>query len=247
MKTSLFLGTALSALLVSGFASAATHNYVASEMTGDKEKPTAVNTANSGEARFTYDDVAGTLCGHITLTPSTFQATAAHIHAGDDNSTGDPYIIFEDSQVKGDVGNTTSGTKRVLSINMKITADQGSKLTGENYVNVHSTAHPDGEIRDQLIADGDTAAGPETCDEVGGADGGTDGGGTVSSSSSSGSSGTTSSSGTTTTSPDGGAAATTDDTSSGCNTSGSSQAPTYAAVLGLGLVVAAASRKRKKS
>lgn len=227
MKTSLFLGTALAAVLVTGMASAAKTTYIAADMTGAKEKPAAVNSAVTGEARMTFDDETKKLCGRITITPKTFVATASHIHEGDANTAGKPVIVFD-------------GFTGELKINKTLTDDEVKALEGKDlYVNVHSETNAGGEVRDQLVEDGDQE--PEECE----GDTPGDAGATSSSSSSSGS--TTTPKGDAGTSGTSATPASTDD-GGGCNTSGSSNTGTGLAIAaGLGLALAVASRKRKKA
>lgn len=237
MKTSLFLTTAIAGLLFTGVAAAADpitfviqKDAEGGELTGDNELPDKVNSANSGTAKLTFYPDKKQLCGTVEFQPAGFKYTAVHIHEGDDKTpSGEAYI-----NLAADPGEGT------IHVNVKDLIDsQITKLTtGENYVNVHSTDHTGGEMRGQLVKD-ETAT-PEVCEEE---DAGTGTGTGTSSSSGS----TTSSSGSSGT--DAGTAATpasTDD-GGGCNTSGSNGGNALALLAGLGVVVAAASRKRKKA
>lgn len=240
MKTSLFLSTVLGALLVTGVAAAAEtpvtyvldSNITDGVLSGENELPTAVNATDTGKVALTYYPDTKKLCGTITFTPSTFEYTAAHIHAGGaTTANGDPYVILAGDKGAGEI-----------KVNTDLTAEQLTKLTGgESYVNVHSEAHPDGAMRNQLVKDEGATA--EPCE---GDTGGTDAG----ASSSSGSSGTSSSGSSGSdagkSSSSSGTAATPDSTDSGgCNTTGS-HATDAAALLAVGAVLTAAARKRRK-
>lgn len=241
MKTSLLLGTAFAIVFASGVASAAKTSFIAADMDGAKEKPTAVNTAVTGEARFTYDDVTKKFCGHIKIVPSTFVATASHLHIGDANTAGA-------------VGIALDGFTGDLSVNRVLTADEAKVLEGDVYLNVHSAANPGGEIRDQLVEDGDTTAPDEVCEgDEPEADAGSDAG---NAGSDAGSSGAVEDAGAIDIKGDAGSSpvgktstsqtpASTD--GGGCNTTGSSDVGTgFALAAGLGLALTMAARKRKK-
>ncbi|MBX3232280.1 MAG: CHRD domain-containing protein [Labilithrix sp.] len=225
MKTSLFLGTALAAVLVTGMASAAKKNYIASDISGENEKPTATDSAATAKARFTYDTDTKKLCGKITFTPSTFaeKITAAHIHTIDDEAagTGAPLITLP------------SGTA-ATTVNQTLTDDEATGLdTKDTYLNFHTELHGAGEIRGELTLDGDEDAAPETCegDEEPPPDTDTDAGTTPANDA--GTSGTAAT------------PASTDD--GGCNTTGGSTGSGLAIAAGLGIALMAASRKRKKA
>lgn len=108
------------------------------DMTGASEVP-AVETPATGAAEVTVDTEAKTLTWTITTDGLSGEPTAAHIHgpaaAGE---TADPVIDFSAAIAAG------SG---------EITDEQLADLeAGNYYVNVHTEAHPDGEIRGQLAA-----------------------------------------------------------------------------------------------
>ena len=107
------------------------------ELSGDQEVP-PVTTLASGEARFTVGDDMS-LSGSVET--EGVKGTAAHIHAGAAGENG-PVVI--PLTMKGDNG-------WVVPAKTKLTAEQLTELqAGGMYVNVHSEAHKDGEIRGQL-------------------------------------------------------------------------------------------------
>ena len=114
-------------------------------LSGGAEVP-PVKTAASGSGEF-WVAADHTLSGKFSVTG--MNATAAHIHEGAMGSDG-PVII---RLVKGSDGSFSvpPGTKLT---DAQYAAFQAGKL----YVNVHSEAHPSGEIRAQLSAGGAPAS-----------------------------------------------------------------------------------------
>ena len=106
-------------------------------LSGGQEVP-PVNTTARGSGTLKVND-DGTVSGSVNTTG--IQATAAHIHSGAMGKNG-PVLI---PLTKGSDGNWA------VPANAKLTPDQLKMFkSGELYVNVHSAAHPDGEIRAQL-------------------------------------------------------------------------------------------------
>jgi len=110
---------------------------VSVKLSGAEETPPVTTTA-SGTGKFTIGDDKSVTGGVKT---TGMQGTAAHIHLAAAGKAG-PVII---PLMKGDDGswNAPAGAK--------LTDDQfASFKAGDLYVNVHSEAHKDGEIRAQL-------------------------------------------------------------------------------------------------
>lgn len=235
MKTSLFLSTAITALLVTGAASAEKKIYAALDIAGDHEIP-AVESAATAKAIFSFDSTTKKLCGKITTTPSTFNADkGVHLHEGDDKAD-DGKIIVDLNDGKGFTGE--------LNVDLELTDEQVTAITtGDTYINLHTTANPAGEIRDQLVEDD---AQEDPCPDGADAGASSSSGGASSSGTGTGtSSGGSKDGGASSSSGSAAAADSTDD--GGCNTTGSSSGNALALLAGLGIVVAAASRKRKKA
>lgn len=253
MKTSIVLGSALAALFVTSLSGAATKTYKAT-LNGTQEVPSVTTTA-TGTATLTFDDVSKKLYGTVTFTGLT-NITGQHIHKGGACGANGSGIL---KALPGPNGNTITipqngGNSITLS-----TADEAELVAGTLYVNIHTQAHANGEIRGQLYEDGSGKTCPATAADAG-ADASTSDGGSTSSSSSSSSSGgsSTSSSGGSSTSSSSGAsteradsgtenAAPADD--GGCSTTGSRDASGngLAIALGLGVAVAGVARARKKT
>ncbi|HTP09549.1 MAG TPA: CHRD domain-containing protein [Anaerolineae bacterium] len=111
-------------------------------LTGAEETPPVTTTAGSGVAIFTYDQATHTL--HYEMaTYGLTNVTASHIHRGAPGIPG-PVAYPLTTPITGtSVGNV------VLSA-----ADEALLFSGDLYVNVHTTAHPGGEIRGQIYVTG---------------------------------------------------------------------------------------------
>ena len=133
----------LATILMAGNISFAFGEEVRVLLAGNQEVP-PVTTPAYGSGAFTVGadkSVSG------SLTTSSIQATAAHIHEGGVNTNG-PVIIP-----------LTKTSENVWSVPAGATltdAQYESFKAGLTYVNVHSAAHKGGEIRGQLMPKGST-------------------------------------------------------------------------------------------
>jgi hypothetical protein len=106
------------------------------KLSGAQEVP-HVTTSGSAEGTITIAD-DGAVSGSVTA--SGFTPTAAHIHEGVAGKNGPVIVPF-----------TKEGDKFVAPAGAKLTAQQMAALkAGGLYFNVHSAAHPGGEVRAQL-------------------------------------------------------------------------------------------------
>ena len=97
------------------------------------------NSTSTGVATLTYDTVAKVF--DIVVTYSGITPTASHIHKGAPGVAGG--VVF---------GFTNPLTSPITYHSPVLTTVQQNDLyTGQYYVNIHSSAYPDGEIRGQLI------------------------------------------------------------------------------------------------
>ncbi len=105
-------------------------------LSGTNEVPPVTSSA-SGEGSISVAD-DGAVTG--TVTTKGIQATAAHIHMGAAGKNGPVIVPF-----------TKEGESFKAPAGAKLNADQMKAFkAGELYFNVHSAAHPGGEIRGQL-------------------------------------------------------------------------------------------------
>ena len=107
------------------------------KLTGAQEVPAVSSTATGTGTIKVNDDM--TVSGSITT--KGIDGVAAHIHSGAVGKNGPPVITLEQQ----------SPGKWSVPAGAKLTADQYDTFkAGGLYVNVHSAAHQDGEIRGQL-------------------------------------------------------------------------------------------------
>jgi hypothetical protein len=106
------------------------------KLEGAQEVP-PVETQASGTGNITVA-ADGTVSGSVTTTG--IEGTMAHIHTGAEGMNGPPIVTL-----------TKQGNTYSVPANTKLTDAQRASLDkGELYVNVHSAAHPGGELRAQL-------------------------------------------------------------------------------------------------
>lgn len=132
---SFYLSALVASVLFIG--SVATAHAVEVKLSGAEEVP-AVQTAATGQADIIVSPDKS-VSGNVVTTG--INATAAHIHLGAAGKSG-PVVL---PLVKGKENTWT------VPAGSKLTDSQyHSYQAGELYVNVHSAAHKDGEIRGQL-------------------------------------------------------------------------------------------------
>jgi hypothetical protein len=133
----LLLRLAAAAALAGPLAAGAAAKNVVVQLSGKNEVP-PVQTNGAGQGTFTINDDK-TISGSITTTG--VPGSAAHIHLGAQGKNGPVAIPLAKS---GDNGWS-------VAPNAKLNDDQyRAYQSGDLYVNVHTPAHPDGEIRGQL-------------------------------------------------------------------------------------------------
>lgn len=109
------------------------------KLNGAAETPAVITKASGVATLVVKED--GTVTGGVTT--AGIDGTAAHIHQGAVGASGPPLITLK--RAGADQWLVPDGAK--LSSEQLATFKQG-----DLYINVHSKAHPDGEIRAQLQA-----------------------------------------------------------------------------------------------
>ena len=108
------------------------------ELKGSEEIPPVESTA-SGTTTATYDTETKKLSWTLEYTGLSSDATAAHFHGpADPGANAGPVVPIADF---------ASGSEGSADLTDQQAADLQA---GKWYVNVHSTNHPDGEIRGQV-------------------------------------------------------------------------------------------------
>ncbi len=117
-----------------------------------------VNSTAEGVATFKVKD--DTITSKINITGIT-DVSGAHIHAGKKGENGDPIVDLlktgEKTKTPGGVaikGNFTASDFEGSMKGKALSDLQSAMGTNETYVNVHTSDHPDGEIRGQITVKG---------------------------------------------------------------------------------------------
>ncbi len=125
-------------LLGSGQASAKTL-VLSVALSGQNEAPPNGATA-TGFAEASYDDVTRTLTWHVTYEGLTGPLVAAHIHGpAEPGSNAGIIFEFDPIEISPIDGSATLTEQQAADL-----------LAGLLYVNLHTAAHPGGEIRGNL-------------------------------------------------------------------------------------------------
>ena len=128
------------ALLTSAHLATATEMKAHANLTGAAEVPGPGDPDGGGTVQVTLDSDKNEVCYDLSLT-KVDDATAAHIHEGAAGKSGPVKVPFEAPK-----GGSAKGCKTADATVVKdITANPANY-----YVNVHSTAHPNGAVRGQL-------------------------------------------------------------------------------------------------
>lgn len=117
-------------------------------LSGAAQKPTAVQTNASGSASVTVDGKEVEVDG--TFKDLSGNATAAHIHGPADENSNGPVICnlvvpaSPSGKISAGEAAGTCGAIELTDAQIKAFED------GKMYINIHTGAYPDGEIRGQL-------------------------------------------------------------------------------------------------
>jgi len=121
-------------------------------LSGDQEVPPNTSTAKG----WAWFKPSGDSVGYQVNATGLDKVSMAHIHGGKTGENGDPIAMLQIMQSSGPIngtlaqGNITS-SDLMGSLAGKSVSDLVSKMqSGEAYVNVHTEANPNGEIRGQI-------------------------------------------------------------------------------------------------
>lgn len=127
-------------------------NTFSANLTGAKERP-PVTTNASGDATFTVSTSGATttVTYSVTVTGLSGPVTAAHIHGpADANAVANPIVplTVTGTGTSGVVvsGSFTTTGHATINIAQLVT----HMLAGNTYINIHTSANPNGEIRGQI-------------------------------------------------------------------------------------------------
>jgi hypothetical protein len=139
IERTLALSTAIAAgvLLAAAGASAEMVKYKAA-LTGPSEVP-ANQEKGTGQAEFQFDTTSKQLTWTVTYSGLTGPATAAHIHGPAAPGANAPPIVPFPQPASPIKGTATLNDAQATAL-----------TSGQAYVNVHTAAHPGGEIRGQI-------------------------------------------------------------------------------------------------
>ena len=111
-------------------------------LTGAQEVP-PVETSGTGTAGLTYDPSTRVVTWSITYSGLSGAATMAHFHGPAGEGKNGPVVTWLSKQ--------GSPAESPLSGQATLTPEQAQQFeSGEMYINVHTPAHPAGEIRGQI-------------------------------------------------------------------------------------------------
>ena len=119
-------------------------NNFSATLSGASEVPPA-DPDGWGRAKITINDAANTICTDLEVR-DIGDVTAAHIHRGAPGENGPPVVTLDSPD---DNDSDDCDTKDDALV------DEIRRNPGAFYVNVHTSAHPNGAIRGQLFEEHD--------------------------------------------------------------------------------------------
>ena len=125
---------------------------LSADLTGAAERPTPVVTNATGDAEFVISTSGSTTTITYTVTVSGLSGpiTAAHIH-GPANASVAAAVIVPLSAVTGSGTSFTGSFTTTGNATIDMATLVTHMLAGNTYINVHTAANPNGEIRGQII------------------------------------------------------------------------------------------------
>ncbi len=141
-RRALILIACLASTAWAGLAQASPQSFTV-PLTGADQVP-AVETAGTGSAALTYDPATRVVTWTVTYSGLSGPATMAHFHGPADKGKNGPVVIW--------LSNKGSSAESPFKGEATLTPEQSRQFTaGEWYINLHTQAHPGGEIRGQVV------------------------------------------------------------------------------------------------
>ena len=113
------------------------------QLTGAQQVP-PVQTTGSGTADITYDPATRVISWTVTYSGLSGTATMAHFHGPAAAGANGPVLVWLSKQ--------GSPAPSPFKGEATLTPEQAAELaSGQVYINVHTAAHPAGEIRGQVM------------------------------------------------------------------------------------------------
>lgn len=113
------------------------------QLSGAQQVP-PVTTAGTGSADITYDPATHAISWTVTYSGLSGTATMAHFHGPAAAGANGPVLVWLSKQ--------GAPAASPFSGQATLTPAQETELTtGQVYINVHTAAHPSGEIRGQVM------------------------------------------------------------------------------------------------
>jgi hypothetical protein len=106
--------------------------------------PPVIALVSSGTGNLTVNLGTGKISGSVAFNTQSSNATIAHIHEGFAGTNGPPIISLTGGEIR------TSGTWNVPANRFLTAGELGSLISDRLYLNVHTAANPNGEIRGQI-------------------------------------------------------------------------------------------------
>lgn len=159
-----WISSAATAILVFGFGPACKDDNTGpgaetefeATLTGTAERPDPVSTTATGTATVEIDEDNQTIEFTINVT-NLVSPTLAHIHIGSTAEAGPIAVnLLPTAPAAGTfTGELASGTRVAADVTggETFTTLVAKIRAGSAYINVHTVAHPTGELRGQLVAD----------------------------------------------------------------------------------------------
>lgn len=113
-------------------------------LSGAEQVP-AVQTQGSGIAKLTYDPDTRVVTWSVAFSGLASPATMAHFHGPAPMGKNGPVVVWLSQRGSSAVTSPITGQATLSP------AQAAEFLAGNMYVNVHTTDHPDGELRGQVM------------------------------------------------------------------------------------------------